>query len=165
LKTYYIAVDFDGTIAEHEFPEIGKPVPEAFNWLAKFQHFGIKLILWTMRSDSDKSGPVLTQAVEFCRQHGIEFAHVNENPQGWTTSPKAYAHAYIDDAAIGCPLRQNPRLGGRPFVDWAKVGPMVAEQFGLPIAPSTPRPPRWVAEQDDAYQQSISKRYAEIRSQ
>ncbi len=154
MSKYYIAIDFDGTIAEHEFPEIGKPVPGAFEWMKRFQDFGAKLILWTMRSDGQQSGPVLTQAVEFCRQHGIEFEHINENPQDWTTSPKAYAHIYVDDAACGCPLRGNPKLGSRPFVDWAIVGPLVAKRIGMDCEGH-----------DDAYQRSISKRYAEIRSQ
>lgn len=122
-----IAVDFDGTIVEHEFPEIGEAVPGAFRWMKDFQASGAKLILWTMRSDGEADDLFLSHAVEFCRTNGIEFWGVNRNPEqdDWTTSPKAYAHLYIDDAAHGCPLRVNPRVGGRPFVDWDKVGPKV----------------------------------------
>lgn len=124
-----VAVDFDGTIADHVFPDIGKPVPGAFKWLKRLQKAGARLILWTMRSDGQKHGDVLTAAVEFCREHGIEFFGVNGNPEQatWTTSPKAYAQVYIDDAAFGCPLRENPRAGGRPYVDWEQVGPAVLE--------------------------------------
>lgn len=124
-----IAIDFDGTVVDHCFPDIGEPVPGAFFWLKKFQEHGAKLILWTMRSDSQKSGPVLTEAVEFCRNNGVEFWAVNENPtqKEWTGSPKVYAHIYVDDAAHGCPLRTNPRLGGRDYVDWDVVGPSVLE--------------------------------------
>jgi len=130
---FVIAVDFDGTIVDHCYPWIGEPVPGAFLWLKKFQQAGAKLILWTMRSDNDNDGPTLTDAVEFCESQGIEFLGVNENPtQGsWTTSPKAYANLYIDDAAFGVPLRDNPRMGGRDFVDWGKVGPMVMKLIEL----------------------------------
>jgi hypothetical protein len=85
-----------------------------------------------MRSDGQKHGDALTQAVEFCRQNGVEFAGVNTNPgqERWTLSPKAYCQLYIDDAALGCPLRENPKMGGRPFVDWSQVGPMVMERIG-----------------------------------
>lgn len=126
-KAWTIAVDFDGTICDHVFPDIGKPVPGAFEWLAKFQEAGARLILFTMRSDGQQNGDVLTHAVEFCRENGIEFFGVNRNPEQdtWTDSPKAYAHVYIDDAAFGCPLRDNPRAGGRPYVDWDAVGPEV----------------------------------------
>jgi len=34
---------------------------------------------------------------------------------------------YVDDAAINCPLLDNPN--GRPMVDWSKVGPMVMEKI------------------------------------
>jgi hypothetical protein len=123
--TVRIAIDFDGTIADHEYPEIGRPVPGAFEWLKRFKAAGATLILWTMRSDGQTHGDTLTQAVEFCRANGIEFDFVNETIQAWTTSRKAYANVYIDDAAYGCPLKENPRAGGRAFVDWSIVGPGV----------------------------------------
>lgn len=122
-----IAIDFDGTIVEHEFPKVGKPVRGAIEWMKEFQRAGAKLVLWTMRSDGGVREAYLSDAIEYCRANGVEFFGHNSNPEQstWTTSPKAYAHIYIDDAAFGCPLRQNPRLGGRPFVDWDMVGPNV----------------------------------------
>lgn len=132
----YIGIDFDGTIVAHEFPDIGAPVPGAFRWMKEWQAAGAKLILWTMRSDGRtgegrENGPVLTDAVEFCRANGVEFFAVNENPtqRCWTNSPKIYAHVYVDDAAAGCPLRPNPKMGGRPYVDWDMVGPAVMEMI------------------------------------
>lgn len=122
-----IAIDFDGTIVEHMFPGIGSPVPGAIKWLKLFKEAGAVLILWTMRSDGIPAyTKFLTAAVEFCRKHGVEFDFVNENPQDWTNSPKAYAVRYVDDAAAGCPLIY-PGGGRRPYVDWEKVGPMVME--------------------------------------
>jgi hypothetical protein len=119
-----LAIDFDGTIAEHEFPQIGPPVPYAFSFLRAFRDLGAKLILWTMRSDE-----TLAEAVEFCRQNGVEFWGVNGNPEQheWTNSPKAYAQIYIDDAAFGCPLIYPS--SGRPYVDWLSVGPRVIDMI------------------------------------
>jgi hypothetical protein len=121
-----ICVDFDGTIVDHRFPEIGDACPYAFMWLKRFQQAGAKLILFTMRSDR-----TLAEAVEFCRKHGIEFYGVNTDPtqKKWTASPKAYGEIYIDDAAIGCPLRQSPRMGSRSQVDWSQVGPLVMDKI------------------------------------
>ena len=119
-----IAVDFDGTLCEHKYPAIGREVPGAFPVLHELQAQGYKLMLWTMRSNvPGKDGPVLTEAVEWCRARGIEFWAVNQNPdqQTWTTSNKQYAHIYIDDAALGCPLRESFGSTTRPMVDWAKV--------------------------------------------
>jgi len=121
-----IAVDFDGTIADHCYPEIGKPVPGAFEWLKAFKQAGASLFLWTMRD-----GDYLVDAIEFCKKHGVEFDGHNNNPSQstWTTSPKCYAHLYIDDAAFGCPICENPRMGGRPYVNWDVVGPQVLDMI------------------------------------
>jgi hypothetical protein len=127
-----IAVDYDGTIVDHQYPDHGNENPGAFEWLRRYMEAGAKLILWTMRSDNEeKDGPTLTTAVEFCRAHGVEFYGVNHGPgqERWTDSPKVYAHVYIDDAAFGCPLRPNPRMGGRPMVDWSVVGPAVMKMI------------------------------------
>lgn len=127
-----IAVDFDGTIVDHRFPDIGAEVPGAIDWMKRWQEAGARLILWTMRSDDPGDGRfVLTEAVEFCRAKGVEFWGVNSNPEqiGWTSSPKCYAVTYVDDAAFGCPLRVNPRHGGRAFVDWSIVGPRVLQMI------------------------------------
>lgn len=126
----YIAIDFDGTIVDHRFPDVGKPVPGAFSWMKEFQELGAKLILWTMRSDGAGDGlNTLSDSVMFCRKNGVEFYGINENPsqKTWSNSPKAYAHVYIDDMAAGCPLKENPRSGGRPYVDWSIVGPQVRD--------------------------------------
>lgn len=121
----FVAIDFDGTIADHVFPEIGDPVPGAIEWIKKFKDAGAILILWTIRSDGGKNGDALTAAVNFCAESGIKFDLVNENPQSWTNSPKPYAHVYIDDTAFGCPLLENPRKGGKPLVNWEEIGPAV----------------------------------------
>lgn len=121
LNSYkIIAVDFDGTLVKHEFPEIGDEVPGAFTWLRNFQEQDVRLILWTMRAIHYE-----VAAVNFCRERGVEFWGVNINPEqsSWTTSPKAYAQVYIDDAAFGCPLVQPPN--GRPYADWSVIGPAV----------------------------------------
>lgn len=128
---FIVATDFDGTLVEHKFPDIGKPVPEAFDWLKRFKEAGAKLILWTMRSDGQAIGPVLKEAVDFCRTQGIEFWAVNDNPEQvtWTSSRKVYCHQFIDDANAGCPLIASKEMGARPMVDWSKVGPAVMEMI------------------------------------
>ncbi|MCF6242669.1 MAG: hypothetical protein L3J74_15150 [Bacteroidales bacterium] len=95
-----IAVDFDGTIVKHEYPKIGKPNLFAFETLRALQKQGHKLILWTYRA-----GKELDEAVDFCKEHGIEFYAVNKNyPEeefDETISRKIYADIYIDDRNIG----------------------------------------------------------------
>lgn len=123
-STPILAVDFDGTVVDHRFPEIGAPVPLALQSIRALIAMRWRVILWTMRS-----GKHLDEAVAFLKRHGIEPWAVNANPTqgGWTSSPKAYAHYYVDDAAIGCPLRMFPGFA-RPAVDWQRVGPMLLER-------------------------------------
>jgi len=126
----YICIDFDGTIVDHRFPDIGPPVPKALEWMYKFQDAGAKLILFTMRSDGSSSGDALARAVHYLEENGISLYGVNHNPSQvhWTSSPKAYGQIYIDDAAFGCPLI-HPEGFQRPCVDWDIVGPGVMEKL------------------------------------
>ena len=95
-----IAVDFDGTIVDHEYPEIGKEKLFAFLTLKELNKRGARLILWTFRT-----GKELDEAVEFCRKNGIEFYAVNKNyPEeimNDTISRKIDADIFIDDRNIG----------------------------------------------------------------
>ncbi len=122
----YICVDFDGTIVDHCFPMVGQPVPDAIKWLKILNKYGVKLILYTMRSDSDMFKTALSDALKYMEDNGVELFAVNRNPsqEEWTTSPKVYGNIYIDDAAVGCPLI-HPKGFKRPCVDWSQVGPQV----------------------------------------
>jgi hypothetical protein len=95
-----IAVDFDGTIVEHEYPAIGKEKLFAFQTLKQLEKMGACIILWTFRT-----GKELDEAVEFCRKNGVEFYAVNMNYQGEvpdeTVSRKINADIFIDDKNVG----------------------------------------------------------------
>ncbi|MCD4832702.1 MAG: hypothetical protein K8R31_02830 [Bacteroidales bacterium] len=95
-----IAVDFDGTIVDHEYPEIGKPKLFAFETLKALQEQGHQLILWTYRA-----GKELDEAVEYCKKNGIEFYAINKNyPEEVyddSISRKILADIYIDDKNVG----------------------------------------------------------------
>lgn len=98
---YIIAVDFDGTLVEDKFPEIGKPNDPVFELLCKAQENCVKIILWTCRN-----GERLDQAVKFCESHSqLKFDAVNDNiPEVLGLFPgnarKVYANEYWDDKAV-----------------------------------------------------------------
>ena len=125
-----IAVDFDGTVVDHRFPKVGAPVPDALRWLQRWQELGAKIILWTMRSASPEYPETLNDAVRYLEAGGIRLYGVNENPaQGtWSTSRKAYANLYVDDAGVGCPLIAVEGFA-RPCVNWSVIGPAVEVQL------------------------------------
>jgi hypothetical protein len=60
----------------------------------------------------------------------VELYAVNGNPSqyGWTNSKKVYANLYIDDAALGVPLKFDET--GRGYVDWETVE-RVLELYGI----------------------------------
>jgi hypothetical protein len=129
-----IAVDFDGTCVTHEFPNVGKDIG-AVPVLKRLVEKGHHIILHTMRSHSngkvgnfDKNGnPIerdtLQDAIDWFEKNGIPLLGVNENPtqKRWTSSPKIFAHIYIDDAALGVPLKSDPQLSDRPYVNWKEI--------------------------------------------
>jgi len=100
-KPLKIAVDFDGTIVEHKYPEIGREILFAFDTLRALQKKHHMLILWTFRT-----GKELKEAVEFCRRNGVEFYAVNKSyPEEIfdeeTVSRKIDVDLFIDDRNIG----------------------------------------------------------------
>lgn len=113
-----IAVDFDGTIVEHEYPKIGEEIPFATETLRMLINDHHKLILWSVRE-----GKLLDEAVEWCRERGVEFYAINRDYPEETTqnnnhfSRKLKADLFIDDR----------NLGGLP--DWGMIYRMVREHL------------------------------------
>ncbi|MBP3455738.1 MAG: hypothetical protein J6K38_05680 [Alistipes sp.] len=111
-----IAVDFDGTCVEHEYPHIGADAEGAAEVLRELVANDCKLILYTMRS-----GALLEKAANWFKERNIPLYGINENPsQTWSDSRKVHANLYIDDSALGCPLRFVDGVA-HPVVDWQKV--------------------------------------------
>lgn len=117
MKNLIICVDFDGTCVTHEYPNIGKEIG-ATETLKQLIDLGHYIILFTMRS-----GKELQDAINWFEERNIPLFGVNKNPDQftWTSSPKPYAHLYIDDAALGCPVTFDETISNRPFVDWKVV--------------------------------------------
>ena len=109
-----IAVDFDGTIVTHEYPKIGREIPFAIDTLKRIQNdFQVCLVMWTVRE-----GKELQEAVDFCKERGLEFYAINNNyPEEKITDKqprKLKADLFIDDR----------NLGGIP--DWGVIYQMIA---------------------------------------
>lgn len=101
MRSYIIAVDFDGTVVDDAYPKIGKEKLFAFESLKQLMAKGHRLVLWTYRS-----GKELEEAVEFCRENGIEFYAVNSSFEGEIfdqekQSRKINADIFIDDRNLG----------------------------------------------------------------
>lgn len=125
----FIAVDFDGTVVDHRFPKVGQDVPGAVEALTALLEEGHQLILFTMRSEESLDDAVNWYLTRGLRLHGIQ---TNPTQRSWTRSPKAYANAYIDDAAVGCPLIK-PEGFARPCVNWPEVMKLIHLHDAGPI--------------------------------
>ena len=119
-----IAVDFDGTIVEHKYPKIGKEIPFAVETLKRLQAERHTLILWTVRE-----GELLKEAVEWCRERGLEFYAVNSN------HPEAYYEGEDDNARLS-PRKlkadlfiDDRNLGGLP--DWGVIYSIVSKDLSF----------------------------------
>lgn len=94
-----IAVDFDGTIVEHQYPKIGRPIPFATETLQQLQKDGHRLLLWSVRS-----GDLLQEALDYCESKGVKFYAANKNhpeEDPAKASRKLDADIFIDDRNIG----------------------------------------------------------------
>ena len=97
-----IAVDFDGTIVRHRYPEIGPEIPFATQTLKMLIEEHHQLILWTVRE-----GQLLDDAVEWCRERGVEFYAVNKDfpeedaEKNIHFSRKLKVDMWIDDRNVG----------------------------------------------------------------
>lgn len=109
-----IAVDFDGTIVEHHYPEIGPEIPFAVDTLKMLIKDRHKVILWTVRE-----GKLLDEALAWCKERGLVFYAVNkdypeeEQEKNQNYSRKLKVDYFIDDR----------NLGGLP--DWGTIYRMI----------------------------------------
>ena len=95
------AIDFDGTIVEDKWPEIGEEKKETTDFIRAIQDLGCQWVLWTCRTDEN-----LNEALEFCLHHGLYPNAVNEGVHPRTLTgewepAKVFADTYIDDKASG----------------------------------------------------------------
>ena len=111
-----IAVDFDGTIVTHNYPNIGEEIPFAVDTLKMLRNDGHKLILWSVRE-----GELLDAAVEWCRDRGLEFYALNHDyPEETTDNNPYYTRKLKVDMFI-----DDRNLGGLP--DWGTIYQMISQ--------------------------------------
>jgi len=97
-----IAVDFDGTIVTHKYPEIGEEMPFAIDTMKALINEGHKLILWSVRE-----GKLLQEAVDWCHRRGVDFYAINKDypeedvNKNMYFSRKLKVDVFIDDRNIG----------------------------------------------------------------
>ena len=131
-----IAVDFDGTIVEHEYPQIGREIPFATETLRMLINDRHQLILWSVRE-----GDLLQEAIDWCHERGVDFYAINRDfpeedvEKNIHFSRKLKVDVFIDDRNIG----------GLP--DWGTIYRMISENktwrdIIRERQPENPEPPK-----------------------
>lgn len=111
-----IAIDFDGTIVEHRYPEIGEEIPFATDTLKMLIADHHRLILWSVRE-----GKLLDDAVEWCRKRGVEFYAINKDyPEEEIDKNKHFSRKLKVDMWI-----DDRNVGGLP--DWGTIYRMISQ--------------------------------------
>lgn len=108
---YIVAVDFDGTLCENAYPEIGAPKQDVIDAVKTYRTYGWKVVLWTCRNREQ-----LEEACRWCKQQGLTFDAVNTNiPEVQEMfhgdTRKVFADVYIDDKNVL--LKEVDRSGFR----------------------------------------------------
>lgn len=115
-----IAVDFDGTIVEHKYPEIGKEKPFATATLRQLMADGHSLILWTVRE-----GKLLDEAIEWCEKRGVRFhaANADLDEDAYDVQDPKRLHRKINvDIVI-----DDLNVGGLP--DWGTIYKLIKDNI------------------------------------
>lgn len=124
-----IYLDFDGTVVEHVYPEIGKYNKGCFEVVKKLQDAGHEIILNTYRADCDNG--TLEESIKYIEENaeftldGVEQKKIQPYPWNWEYFFKDDT-IFLDDAAYDMPLKE-PLDSSFDIVDWSEVDKQLRE--------------------------------------
>jgi hypothetical protein len=120
-----IYLDFDGTVVEHAYPDIGAPNPHALRVIGKLQAAGHQFILNTYRADLNDGS--LEEAFTYLNA-ATEINAIAEHlplkvhpPQFDLDAALSKNELFIDDISEGTPMRSNKTLEFELMVDWIEL--------------------------------------------
>jgi hypothetical protein len=102
-----IAVDFDGTLCDFNYPDIGPPKPGAIEALTRFRAEGYQVVIWSCRTCSyymdifcpDGEAPadrkVYQDMKAWLDRHGVPYDWIDMGDKG-----KPMCDFYVDDKAV-----------------------------------------------------------------
>lgn len=108
MKEYHedliLAIGFDGTIVEHEYPYVGIFRKNALTVLRRLADEGFIIIIWTCRN-KEKNDKAFQEMVDHLEVKNIKYHYINENTkeviESFGETRKVLANIYIDDRQVG----------------------------------------------------------------
>lgn len=101
LKTrkFIVAIDFDGTVVEQKFPDIGNLLPFAKEVINKLYDEKYYIIIWTCRYFLEHLIPV----IDFLKENNIRYHKINDNSDEmeFNPLPKIFYDVLVDDRNLG----------------------------------------------------------------
>jgi hypothetical protein len=101
MSPFVVAIDFDGTIVENEYPNIGPLKENAIRCIRLLKEIGCYIIITSCRTNT-KLHPNLAERLtqvriikDFLERNNIPFDEIDDGSQG-----KVFADVYIDDRAV-----------------------------------------------------------------
>ena len=114
-----IYLDFDGTVVEHKYPEIGQYNPGAFDVITKLIGAGHNLILNTYRVEISKVAfqDAYTYLVDGLGINSMKHTMFKKHPIEWDFNIfRDLDEIHIDDTGFRHPMRRDIAM-----IDWARV--------------------------------------------
>lgn len=95
-----VLVDFDGTICEFRYPNLGPPIPGARDFLNTLKERGLDIVVWSSRSSAQyrtraERVQVKKEIENWLRRNAMPFDEVDMGDVG-----KRLALAYVDDRGV-----------------------------------------------------------------
>jgi hypothetical protein len=94
-----IAIDFDGTLCEHRYPECGPPRPAVVEAVRALHAMGWRVVVQSCRAQADDG--LLVEMAAWLAEHGVPCDEI------WRGAGKPFAHAYLDDRGVAVPAGEN----------------------------------------------------------
>jgi len=107
---FVIAADFDDTIFKNAWHTKGEPNQEVIDKLKEFKKFGAEIALWTCRE-----GTKLKEAVQKCKDVGLELDSINENTPSTKVTIKEMAKEWGDEPFAESKILANFYLDDRAY--------------------------------------------------
>ena len=128
-----IYLDFDGTVVEHAYPQIGADNPYALRVIRRLQDAGHQFILNTYRADLNDGS--LQEAISYLQYPDRNLLPITEQtplkmmPPSWDWNQAVKDNTlFIDDVSSGTPMIPNIQLQFGQQVDWKTLESWFEEQ-------------------------------------
>jgi len=128
MKKEIFHIDFDGTIQENNYPEIGFLNEGVSEFLWTLKNLGYELILNSYRANMNDNS--LNDALNFIKVHNLPIYKYNLekiSPTDW--KQLFFENIFIDDECKGIPLKKSNRIFNKLIVDFETLNVLIQNSY------------------------------------